>query len=157
GGTTTAYAAQSTDGSPFVQLRVEHSDKCLTVESGKIGGGAKTVQQTCADDLDNQLFELKAAGSGNLSVRAKHSGRCLSAGNSSDWDVAQYFCSGDSSQNWRVMMVEVAKGLYELRPADVLEYCLTIPGASHDDGVKATVVKCDGASSQRWRLQQASS
>ncbi|MBH1933071.1 ricin-type beta-trefoil lectin domain protein [Streptomyces sp. AV19] len=157
GGATTAYADPA-DTSSYVRLRAEHSDKCLTIESARIGEGANAVQQSCADDLDNQLFGLKSVGSGTLSVRAKHSGRCLGAGQSTDWDVQQLWCADDSSsQRWRVMLVEVGKGLYELRPVDALEYCLTIPGYSQDEGAKASIYSCNGASSQRWRMVPASS
>ncbi|WP_344964553.1 RICIN domain-containing protein [Streptomyces thioluteus] len=156
---TTAYAAPA-DTSSFVRLRAEHSDKCLTIENARISDGAYAVQQTCADDLDNQLFELRAAGGGTISVWAKHSGRCIGAGPNTNMDVEQMWCPDNSSQRWRVMLVEVAKGLYELRPAgegSFSDSCLTIPGVGRDDGVRASLLRCVGAPSQRWRMQPAAS
>ncbi|KNB49501.1 RICIN domain-containing protein [Streptomyces caatingaensis] len=159
GGATTTYAAPA-DTSSFVRLRAEHSGKCLTIEDAKIGEGAYAVQQSCSDDLDNQLFQLRSAGAGTISVWAKHSGRCLGVGPNTDWNVQQLWCPDNSSQRWRVMLVEVAKGLYEVRPAGdpgSQAYCLTIPGYSQDEGTRALSWTCTGAPSQRWHLQPAAS
>lgn len=156
GGATTAYAAPA-DTSSFVRLRAEHSDKCLTVSGAKLGP-ASVVQQSCADDLDNQLFELRSGGGGLISIWAKHSGRCIGgAAPWTDWYVEQRWCSDNSSERWRVMLVEVAKGLYELRSASRTDYCLTIPYSSQAEGEWAMVQPCTGASSQRWRMQLTAS
>ncbi|MEU5425501.1 RICIN domain-containing protein [Streptomyces olivoreticuli] len=157
GSATTAYADQSTDNPSFVRLRAEHSDKCLTIENARIGSGAHAVQQSCSDDLDNQLFDLRSSGEGKISVWAKHSGRCLGSGSNTDWDVEQLWCIDNSGQHWRVILVEVAKDLYELRPAYTPVDCLTIPNFSQADGTRARTLKCTGDSNQRWRIQPATS
>ncbi|GAA0362980.1 RICIN domain-containing protein [Streptomyces blastmyceticus] len=156
GGTTTAYADQSTDTSSFVRLRAEHSGKCLTIENARIGNGAYAVQQSCADDLDNQIFELAPTGSASFEVRAKHSGRCMRYNGGQG--VQQFWCNGDSNERWRVVLVEVAKGLYELRPMSAPENCLTIdPDASDNDGAHAITLYCIQHPIQRWRVQPVTS
>ncbi|MEU7166215.1 RICIN domain-containing protein [Streptomyces morookaense] len=163
GSATTAYADPSTDAYTSVRLQAEHSGKCLTIENARIGSGAHAVQQPCADDLDNQIFKLRSRGPGTISVQAKHSGRCLAADKISQ-DVTQLWCSDGSEQRWRVMLVEVAKDLYELRPLDAPEYCLTIPyfiddngASSQADGSRAGIYPCNGASNKRWRMLPAAS
>ncbi|MGI5528031.1 RICIN domain-containing protein [Streptomyces syringium] len=157
GGATTVYAAPAVTSSS-VRLRAEHSDKCLTVSGSRLGD-AYAVQQSCADDLDNQLFELRSAGEGMISVWAKHSGRCLGlAPHLTGEYVVQLWCVGAyPNERWRVMLVEVAKGLYELRSESPKDYCMTIPKSSQAEGESALVQPCTGAPSQRWRIQSAAS
>jgi hypothetical protein len=151
GSTATAHA----EAPSYVQLQVEHSAKCLTIEGGKIGD-ADAVQSNCKDGLDNQLFELRSAASGSLEVRAKHSGKCLMASGATDWDVAQIWCFGESSQHWRVMLVEVGKGLYELRPVNAVEFCMNVLDGSYVEGARVDIRTCIGIPSQRWRMLPAS-
>ncbi|MGW1199619.1 RICIN domain-containing protein [Streptomyces sp. NPDC002536] len=163
GGATSAYADQFTDTYTSVRLQAEHSGKCLTIENARIGTGANAVQQPCAEDLDSQIFKLRSSRSGTISVQAKHSGRCLAADRASR-DVTQLWCSDGSEQRWQVLLVEVAKDLYELRPVNAPEYCLTIPyftddngASSQADGSRAGIYPCNGASNKRWRMLSAAS
>lgn len=149
GGAATAHAA---DGPAFVHLQAERSGKCLTIANAAIGSGAYAVQSTCAD-LDNQLFALTPTGSATFEVWAKHSGRCLST--DLQEEARQYMCSNSSSQHWRVIMVEVAKELYELRPMDAPELCLT--SGNLDEGRTAFLTPCKGSSYARWRIQSVGS
>ncbi|KOU40502.1 hypothetical protein ADK55_31540 [Streptomyces sp. WM4235] len=158
GGATTAHAEQNT---PYFRFQVEHSDKCLTVAGGSLANGATATQSTCAAGLDNQLFALKPDGKGRLQVQAKHSGRCLATVPDKGWTVQQAWCvttaSTVTNQSWRVMLVDVAKDLYELRPNDQLEYCLTVPDNSTAEGVQPFIGKCAGLAPQRWRMTPATS
>ncbi|GHF36046.1 RICIN domain-containing protein [Streptomyces morookaense] len=153
---TTAHADQPTDAYASVRLRAEHSGKCLTIEDGRIGDGAYVVQQSCAEGMDNQVFQLRSSGQGWISIQAKHSGRCL--GVDDNGDVKQLWCSDATRQYWRVMLVEVAKDLYELRPLRPSEHlCMIIPNSSQDDGVRPVIHICNGANNTRWRLEPTAS
>lgn len=152
GGTATAHA----DAPSYVRLQAEHSYKCLTIDGGRIGDNAYAVQSSCDRNLDNQLFELRPAGSGALQVRAKHSGKCLTIGGEYKGNAAQQWCFDNDNQRWKVMLVEVEEGLYELRPVSDTAFCLTIPNHSYDDGAKSMLLSCIGATDQRWRLLPAS-
>ncbi|WP_338931295.1 RICIN domain-containing protein [Streptomyces netropsis] len=157
GSATTAYADQSTarsaarGESSLVKLQVEHSGQCLTIANGSFRDGAKSVQSKCADGLDNQIFRLTPTGTAAFEVRAKHSGKCVI------WSSEQKWCDGESGDHWRVLMVEVAEELYELRPVAFPGYCLDITEASLEDGAKAQTFKCNGTSAQRWRIQPVTS
>ncbi|PKV89887.1 ricin-type beta-trefoil lectin protein [Streptomyces sp. TLI_146] len=157
GSATTAQAAPSTShasaGAPsYVRLQVERSGKCLTIQDGAIGNGAYAAQSTCDVGARHQLFSLKPAGSGTFELQAQHSGRCLAG---SDIEVGQQWCFDDSSQRWRVMLVEVAKDLYELRPMSAPDRCLNIDfWQPEEDGTRAMIWDC-GSDLARWRLLPA--
>ncbi|MEV6400219.1 RICIN domain-containing protein [Streptomyces sp. NPDC051907] len=158
GSATTAHADQSmaraaADGASFVRLQAEHSGKCLTIENGSLADRTRAVQSTCDDSLAYQLFRLVPTGSATFEVRAKHSGRCLSTGPHYEWETGQEWCFDSSSQRWSVIMVEVAKEVYELRPVDAPDYCLTVHDASLNDGVGAYIGRCSGITASRWRIQ----
>ncbi|MBB4884380.1 RICIN domain-containing protein [Streptomyces netropsis] len=139
----------------FVRLQVEHSGQCLTIEEGSFQEGAYARQLKCADGLDNQLFELLPSGSASFEVRAKHSGRCLSVDADLKW-AGQRWCFGSTPpQHWKVVMVEVTKELYELRPVHVPNWCLDIAEASLDEGEHAQIFQCNGTDAQRWRILSA--
>ncbi|MEV6397955.1 RICIN domain-containing protein [Streptomyces sp. NPDC051907] len=154
GGAPAAHAEQNTT---YYRFQAEHSGKCLTVAGGSLANGAVAVQSTCASGLDNQLFALKPAGKGQLQVQAKHSGRCLTVMPDKGWTVQQAWCGDATSQNWRVMLVDIPKGVYELRPNDALDYCLTVPESSTADGVQPFIGQCMPFSPQRWRMTPATS
>ncbi|NEA19793.1 RICIN domain-containing protein [Streptomyces halstedii] len=153
-GMTPAHAEQNTS---YVRFQAEHSGKCLTVASGSLGDGAAAVQSACATGLDNQLFALQQAGQGLLRIQAKHSGRCLTTGPDQSWKVQQRWCTTGSTQTWRLTLVDVAGDLYELRPADALDYCLTVPDRSTADGVEPYIGQCGGLAPQHWRMTTAAS
>ncbi|MER5891094.1 RICIN domain-containing protein [Streptomyces sp. NPDC001941] len=155
GGATAAHAEPNTS---YVRFQVEHSGKCLTIAGGSLADGVQAVQSTCASGLDNQLFALKPVGGGQFQVQAKHSGRCLTTGPNVSWEAKQQWCvAGSTTQKWRIQLVDVDKDLFELRPVDALEYCLTIPDNSTAEGAKPFVGKCSGLTPQRWRMTDATS
>ncbi|MFQ6197403.1 RICIN domain-containing protein [Streptomyces sp. NPDC000405] len=162
-GTANAAYASFDDG-PFVRLQVEHSSKCLTIKDGTMREGANAVQMKCVDGLDNQLFRMTRAVSGTFNLQPKHSGSCLSSGEDFGWEVGQRWCYLSNSRDedapeekhnqWTITMVEVADRLYELRPLEAPEYCLSISNGSVEDGATAHIGRCGGYSSQRWRMQR---
>ncbi|MBB5122728.1 RICIN domain-containing protein [Streptomyces eurocidicus] len=154
GGATIAQADQvtsgsATDGPSFVRLRPEFSGMCLTIDGGSMRDMAYAVQAACEDGLDNQLFELIPTGSATFDIRAKHSGRCI--GNFGG-PVAQTWCP--RSDHWRVIMVEVINGLYEIRLTDSPDSCMTAPDAITN--LAAYVKRCGSdVKNQRWRVESA--
>ncbi|WP_167538326.1 RICIN domain-containing protein [Streptomyces albofaciens] len=159
GGVTTAHADQATPraaaASTSVQLQLALTGKCLTINKGSFANGANAVQQTCADDLDNQVFELVPTGEGAFEVRARHSGKCLEVENSGKQagaNVQQWWCTGNPQMQWELNMVDMAKELYELRPTHVADRCLDIDHAKTDNGANAQSWYCNGTDAQLWRL-----
>ncbi len=157
GATTTAQADTPTDTPSYVQLQVEQSGKCLTIAKGSLRNGANAQQSTCADDQDSQLFDLASVGSGDFVLRPKASGKCLEVENAetkSGANAQQWWCTGAAQMRWRLVMVDVAKELYELRPMHAVKNrCLDISGASMDDGANAQSWWCNGTPAQHWRIQ----
>ncbi|WP_051774137.1 RICIN domain-containing protein [Streptomyces sp. NRRL S-237] len=151
---TSAAAGPST-----VQLRAEHSGQCLTLPKASLRNGVNAVQSACADGAENQWFDLAATGAGTFELRAGHSGKCLDvegAAITSGTPVQQWWCVGAPQQRWRLVMVDIAKELYELRPthtAPTTDRCLGIASASKDDGASAQLGMCSGTAAQKWRLQ----
>ncbi|MFD9377853.1 RICIN domain-containing protein [Streptomyces sp. NPDC059999] len=144
---------------PAVQLKVEHTGQCLTIPTVSMRNGAKAVQSACVDGADNQRFDLVPTGAGTFEVRAVHSGKCVeaeNAGTSAGTLVQQWWCVEAPQQRWRLAMVDIAKELYELRPAHTppnVNRCLDIASSGKEDGASAQLSACNGKASQKWRLQ----
>ncbi|MGW6970360.1 RICIN domain-containing protein [Streptomyces sp. NPDC054952] len=153
-----AVAAEATAPSA-VQLKVEHSGQCLTIPTVSMRNGAKAIQSACADGADNQRFDLVPTGAGTFELRAVHSGKCLEAensGTSAGTLVQQWWCVEAPQQRWSLAMVDIAKELYELRPAHTppnVNRCLDIAASGKEDGASAQLSACNGKASQKWRLQ----
>ncbi|WP_328966582.1 RICIN domain-containing protein [Streptomyces sp. NBC_00239] len=145
-----------------VQLQAQHSGQCLTVPSGSLRNGVNAVQSACAEGAENQQFDLKATGAGTLEVQFKHAGKCLDvegAGIKTGTVVQQWWCVGQQQQRWRLIMVDIAKELYELRPAHLIGKpgrCLEIKSSAKDDGAIAQLYACNGTSAQQWRIKPVS-
>ncbi|MFF4602575.1 RICIN domain-containing protein [Streptomyces sp. NPDC001339] len=161
GSASTAHAAQATPRAStavpsVVQFQNEHSGKCLTIAGGSLGNGANAVQQTCADDADNQAFELTPTGNATFMVRAVHSGKCLEVENSGKGDganVQQWWCSEGPQMRWRLVMVDTTNKLYELRPAHVDDRCAGIAMSSKDDDANVLQWTCNQTTPEHWRLK----
>ncbi|MGW2563610.1 RICIN domain-containing protein [Streptomyces sp. NPDC001514] len=142
-----------------VRLKAEHSGQCLTIAKASLRNGTDTVQSACADNAENQRFDMVSTGAGTFELRAKHSGKCVeveASGTTAGSAVQQYWCGQGKHQNWRLVMVDIAKDLYELRPAHVPQNttrCLDITSASKEDGAIARLWACNGSAAQKWRIE----
>lgn len=151
-------AATAVAVAPGVQLRAAHSDQCLTIPGASLRNGVNTVQSACADDAVNQRVDLVPTGAGTFELRFGHSGKCLDvegAGTKTGTAVQQWWCVGADNQRWRLVMVDIAKELYELRPAHTpvgTNRCLDIESASKTDGATARLWACNGTLAQQWRI-----
>ncbi|OEJ34799.1 RICIN domain-containing protein [Streptomyces subrutilus] len=151
---TAAVAAPSA-----VQLKAEHSGKCLAIGNAGLRNGTNAGQSTCADDAENQKFEMVPTGAGNFELKFKHSGKCLDvegSGTTNGTVVQQWWCVGAQNQRWRLVMVDIANELYELRPAHTAanaQRCLNVASGSKDDGAAAQLASCSGSAAQKWRVQ----
>ncbi|QGV77285.1 RICIN domain-containing protein [Streptomyces ficellus] len=144
---------------PAVQLRAAHSDKCLTTPNASLRNGVNTVQSTCLPDAENQRVDMVPTGAGTFELRFGHSGKCLdveAAGTATGTVVQQWWCVGKPNQQWRLVMVDIANELYELRPAHTptgTNRCLDIESGSKTDGAVARLWACNGTAAQQWRIQ----
>ncbi|WP_371656697.1 MULTISPECIES: RICIN domain-containing protein [unclassified Streptomyces] len=151
--TTTTTAAEAAT----VQLQAAHSGQCLTIGKGSLRNGANAVQSTCADGVDSQLFEMAPTGDGTLELRPKHSGKCLEVENSGTEggsNIQQWWCSGGTNMRWRPFLVDVAKDLYELRPAHTTAArCLDIKSGAVTEGANTQLWYCNGSAAQQWQIK----
>lgn len=151
---TAAVAAPSA-----VQLKAEHSGKCLSIGNASLRNGTNASQSTCADDAENQKFDMVPTGAGTFELKFKHSGKCLeveSSGTKTGTVVQQWWCVGTQNQRWRLVMADIANELYELHPAHTpanLNRCLDVTSASTADGAGVQLWACNGTSAQKWRIQ----
>ncbi|WKK22258.1 RICIN domain-containing protein [Streptomyces olivoreticuli] len=159
GGTVTAEAKEQplqvgTLASEYVQLRAEHSGKCLDIIADTMEEGPFAVQSECTVGEDSQKFSFSEEYS-FVRVQAKHSGRCLSTGPDFKWKAGQRWCWENSTNNadWRVVMVKIAGGFYELRPRIALDYCLSVEDGSMKDNASVNVSRCAGLANQHWQFQ----
>ncbi|MEU9417892.1 RICIN domain-containing protein [Streptomyces sp. NPDC051000] len=156
---TVAGVAAEAPAPSAVQLKVEHSGQCLTIPKAGLRNGVNAVQSACADGAENQRFDLVPTGAGTFELRAGHSGKCLDvegASTSAGTLVQQWWCVGAPQQRWRLVTVDIAKDLYELRPAHTpanLNRCLDIASTGNEDGASARLWACNGKAAQKWRLQ----
>ncbi|MEU9981477.1 RICIN domain-containing protein [Streptomyces sp. NPDC050856] len=161
GGTTAAHAAgagpsAATAAPSVAQLQAAHSGQCLTIPKASLRNGVNAVQSKCVDGEDSQLFDLVPAGGATFEVRPRHSGKCLDVTSSATTpgaEVQQWWCVGGPQQRWQVILVDVPKKLYELRPTHTKDRCLDIKSASLTDGAAAQQYTCNSTPAQRWRLQ----
>ncbi|MFJ6948406.1 RICIN domain-containing protein [Streptomyces wuyuanensis] len=151
-------AAVAASAPSAVQLRAVHSDKCLTTPNASLRNGVNSVQSTCVADAENQRIDLVPTGAGTFELRFGHSGKCLDAegaGTKSGTAVQQWWCVGAQNQRWRMVMVDIAKEAYELRPAHApltSNLCVDIESASKTDGADARLWACNGTPAQQWRI-----
>ncbi|MGA5410344.1 RICIN domain-containing protein [Streptomyces lavendulocolor] len=142
-----------------VRLRAGAGDLCLTIARASLRNGTDATASACADDAENQLFDLVPTGAGTFELRAGHSGKCLevqSAGTKAGSVVQQWWCGQGQHQRWSMIMVDIAKESYELRPvhtATGTNRCLDIAPVGKDAGASAQLWPCNGSGAQKWRLE----
>ncbi|MEV6774730.1 RICIN domain-containing protein [Streptomyces syringium] len=153
-------AAKASDDPPehhWISLRAEHSGKCLTISKDTMENGPFATQSTCIPGADNQRFEFYNTNrTPDQMIQIQRSGLCLSSGPDFSWKVGQRWCWDQEVENrvlWRLNRVSMAKPIYELRPKGELEYCMSVNGASQEDGAYVHVGRCVGAASQRWLIK----
>ncbi|MFD5427276.1 RICIN domain-containing protein [Streptomyces sp. NPDC127084] len=157
--TPAAPAAAAAPQPTAVRLKAEHSGQCLTIGKASLRNGTDAIQSACADDALNQRFDMVPTGAGTFELRARHSGKCLevqNSGTTSGSVVQQYWCGQGKHHNWRLAMVDIAKELYELRPAHIpanMTRCLDIASASKEEGAAARLWACNGTAAQKWRIE----
>lgn len=150
-----------------VQLLAAQSDKCLDVSGGTAAqaSGANVQQWECLGlQQRNQLWLPVRVSGAQYRIVSASSGKCLdvaggtgSLGDSAN--VQQWGClaSAQANQLWRLTLVDVAGGRFQLRAAHSGS-CLDIAGGvgSLGNGANAQQWRCLGAAqtNQLWRLKQ---
>lgn len=152
-------AAAAAAAPSAVQLKAEHSGKCLTIANAALRNGTNATQSPCVADAENQKLDMVPTGAGTFELKFRHSGKCLdveNSGTATGTVVQQWWCVGVQNQRWRLVMTDIANELYELRPAHTpatLNRCLDVTSGSTADGAGVQLWGCNGTSAQKWRIQ----
>ena len=147
-------------GQEFVNARLvaEHSGKCLSVVGQSGADGASVIQRPCTGTPD-QTIRLEAAADGeHFRLRPQHSNSCLDVAEGARGDggaIVQWACWGEAAnQLWRLDFVESTptRKVGTFRSAHSGR-CLSVVGASTDDGAGIGQWTCAPAGNIRWRME----
>jgi hypothetical protein len=134
-------------------LTAVHSGKCADVADRATHDGARLIQWSCQNGV-NQQFWLKSVGTSRVQIVGRFSGTCLDIEGSSTADgarVVQNRCDGATDQQWTVRS---SGGRVEL-VARHSGKCLDVSGWSHSDGAALQQWTCNGGDNQKWRRAAA--
>jgi hypothetical protein len=148
------------------QLVNPYSNRCLDVDGGGTANGANLQQWSCknplASDGNNQVFTLEPlGGANNFQLVARNSDRCadlINKGTVNGTWAQQWDCSGQTHQRWETGQIVAANGLqytqFKTKHTSPGK-CLEISGPNPNDGAKAQIWDCLGASqyNQMWTMK----
>jgi len=126
------------------------SGLCLDVAGP--GAGAN-VQQLGCNGQAPQSFTITKSPDGTATLKAQHSGMCVSVAGASTTagaNVEQQPCDGGSAQSWTLRNVGI--GYYELSHTSTTS-CLDVAGGSVASGANVQQWTCNALSPQIWRLR----
>jgi hypothetical protein len=142
--------SQSSAPGGYVQLVVQHSNKCLDVSNLSQDNGAKIQQWTC-HGRDNQLWELRRVGNYHQII-AKHSGKCLAVRGTSPGNgnvLQQWTCDArQNNQLWQ--FIEVGDD-YRL-VAKHSGQCMDVSDVGYDNGAQLIQWDCHSGENQLWHV-----
>ncbi|GLF94982.1 RICIN domain-containing protein [Streptomyces yaizuensis] len=139
----------------IVELKVQHSGKCLDLDRGRADNGVKPWQSECVGSAA-QRWRMVPIAAGTFQLRlATSTGKCLEVAKNSTASpavVQQSPCSGGPQMRWRATLVDQPGNLFQLRPDHAEGLCLDIEGAGTGNGVSARQAKCTTSAAQLWRI-----
>ena len=145
-----APAAQA--DAAWVEIRPQHSNKCLDVAFGGQWEGFNVQQYSCNGQY-NQHFEFRPTNIyGYYTIVARHSGKCMDVAWGSYTDganIEQWSCHGASNQQFQRRYV--GNGYYELRPRHSNK-CLDVEWWATWDTANVQQWSCNGGANQRFRV-----
>lgn len=155
----TSFASSASAGTIFYNIKVQHTGKCLDIDTvGGIGNSQKAQQWAClGPNQHNQLFVLVPQPNDKVKIRAVHSNRCLDiqgANPNNGANVIQFTCvAGAKNQEWTFLFD--GAGHYQIR-SSLNGKCLDVDtfGGGTANGVRVQMWSClpNPALNQRWNL-----
>src|SRR5690606_7157684 len=131
------------------RLRAKNSGKCIDVSGNATYSGATLAQWTCHGG-SNQAFTATATGSGYFTLKARHSGKCLTVDNTNNNARAvQKNCDGSSIQQWKL----TADGSHFRVSNKASSKNLDIRGQSRDNRAAVQQYSANGGDNQRFGLE----
>lgn len=127
------------------------------VKSGKVldldRNDQTTVIQFSSRGTDNQVWDVRAAGSGFYSLVNTMNGNALETiGNRNSTPVRATRFNGGSSQQWRIDSGKNGNGLIVSRLGKTLD----IPDGTNSDGARVQIYDSNGDSNQQFTFRQVS-
>lgn len=137
-------------GTYFIQAR--HSNKVLDINiaffTGQLDG--RPLAQFDNHNGDNQKFIIESLGGGFVSIKAKHSGKCLDVANFSRGPAGlqQWRCTGGESQQF---VIEPVGDFYKIRVKHSGLY-FDVSGGSMENGARLIQYALGGGDNQLFQF-----
>jgi hypothetical protein len=145
-------------GGGWVNVISKASGKCLSLVGGPAatGAGNLTEQSTCVGGT-NQEFQLTQV-KGGYKITARNSNYKLQVpggptGITNGAPIMQAYFNGYSNEVWTV--TRNSDGTYTMMPKSSGK-CMTVKGATTQDGAPVQQWTCAGAANQEWTFEPAS-
>ncbi len=132
-------------------LVASHSALCAGIPNESLSVGTAATQNAC-DGGDDQIFELRDAGGGQVEMVVKHSDLCLAvqaASTTAGALVIQTDCNGASESRWTATTVTGGLRLEAAHSG----LCLDVYGGGTDPGVALIQWSCHGGANQVFDWQ----
>jgi hypothetical protein len=135
-----------------IQLKAQHSGKCVHQQGASPADGGAVTQWTCTDQPNVRLEKLPA-GSGYFFLRFQHSGKCLTVANearSNGTPIIQQTCdyAGPVGQTWKELPGD---GRY-VKIQSTTGLCLHQHGNITGDGDPISGWECVDQPNVRWEI-----
>lgn len=128
----------------YVELRNDETMKCMAIPSSDDSNGVAAVQWTCNDN-DDQRWELRDKGDGEVWLVNKATGKCLAAGHDDGTTTFQYSCEGSSAAEFLWIYDSIGRLRHPYG-----DWCLAVPHSDTASGVKPILWKCTLSEDQQW-------
>jgi thermitase len=129
-----------------------NSNKCLDVQDKSTANGAAIQQLACNTAGENQKWQIEALGAGLYKLKAMHSGRLMSIGQSNQADGAKTIQWDDGTYNDQKWFIQASGNGYRL-VAYHSGKCLEVPNFETTDGLQLQQATCTGSSAQQFNLK----
>ncbi|WP_053981919.1 RICIN domain-containing protein [Marinagarivorans algicola] len=142
-------AGEVTPKSGTVQLRAQHSNRCLDLEKNGQANGTNVTQYDCHNGA-NQKWALNEKDNGYFEIKSISSGKCLDVGGTSNGANMQVWgCWGGDNQRFKLN--DVGGGYFELI-AKHSGKCLDIAGGNNNNFTNAQQWSCASSPQQYFKL-----
>lgn len=138
-----------TPKSGTVQLRAQHSNRCLDLAKNGTANGTNVTQYDC-NNGSNQKWALNEKDNGYFEIKSISSGKCLDVGGASNGANMQVWgCWGGDNQQFKLN--DVGGGYFELI-AKHSNKCLEIAAGNKNNSGNAQQWACASSQHQHFKL-----
>jgi hypothetical protein len=145
-------------GNPYVMMAYLDVNKCIDDPNSSQTQGLQMTIYYCNGGLNQDWWFIPSVNyGGDLWLENGASNQCLTvygAKTVPNTPVIQWGCTDGNNEVWRQVATGVndtwGRDYYTIRPLNALNQCLTLFGASTNNGTKLITYTCNGGSNQWW-------